>query len=178
MNSIYIYYIVAAWLLFIALTCGKKYPSAAILFLSSVLNIIVVQYLRFFDGMGYLDAIYIAIKYDGALGLLMLTLMRIDRRARCHAVILGFAVLCHSMLSLYLITDSSLIEDVSFLFYEYYDELIIMTALLQMWVSRDGMANGLNNAFRQLQRFLLGRNIYICDHPKRLSTRKERKGKV
>ena len=154
MNSIYIYYIVAAWFLFIVISCGKQHPSAAILFLSSLFNI-SFHFLGAFDDMTYTEALLILIKYDGALALIMTMIMLIDKTAWKHALILSFAVLCHFMISLYLITDSSKLESVSFIFYEYYDELIILTAILQMVVSLDGMVKGINSAFRFIQSSLL-----------------------
>ena len=146
---------VAVWFLFIALSCGKQYPSAIVLFIASFINLIASIALGLFDSMTYLESLSVLIKYDGALALIMIALLYVDKAAWKHALILAFAVMCHSMISLYLITDSSFLESVSFLFYEYYDELIILSALLQLWVSRDGMAKGIDNASRTLQSCLL-----------------------
>lgn len=178
MNAINIYYIVVVWFLFIALTCGKKYPSAAILFLAATTNLIIVHGLKLFESMNYLDTVLILIKYDGALALIMTMIMRIDKHAWKHALILAFAVVCHSMISLYLITDSSQIESISFLFYEYYDELIIMTALLQMVVSLDGMAQGLDNLFRRIQGMFFSFVFHSNRICKSLSTQKKIKGRT
>jgi len=174
MSAINIYYIVVVWFLFITLTCGKKYPSSAILFIAALVNIIAIDFLGFVDGMSYLDSKYMLVKYDGALGLIMVMMMSIDKVAKQHAKILAFAVMCHSMISLHLMTNSSGLEGLSFLFYQYYDELIIMTALLQMWVSRDGMAIGLNNTFYRIQGCLFWLDFYSGHNFKRLLTRKER----
>lgn len=174
MNSIYIYYIVVVWFLFIAVTGFKKYPSATILFLAALINLIAVHALGLFEPLTYLEANFILIRYDGALGIIMTMIMTIDKHAKKHALILGFAVVCHSMIELYYVTDSSKVESVAFLFHKYYDELIILTALLQMWVSRDGMAQGLNNTFRHVQRLLFGRIIFDNHNYKRIFTRKER----
>jgi len=178
MQAIYVYYIVVVWFLFIALTRGSKNPSAAILFLASLVNLIIVHYFKIFEDMDYLETVYILIKYDGALALIMAMIMTIDKTAWKHAMILVFAVVCHSMISLHLITDSSFLESVSFLFYEYYDELIIMSALLQIWVSRDGMAKGLDNAFRSLQGMLFRFVFHSYRIYKSSSTSKKIKGRT
>jgi len=160
MNSINIYYIAAVWFLFIAISNGRQNPCAVILFIFSLLNIVLVDFFMVFDGITYLDAKEILIKCDLSIAMILTMMMPIDKTAWKHALILAFAVLCHSMISLYLITDSSFLESVSFLFYEYYDELIIMSALLQIWVSRDGMAKGIDNASRTIQGCLLRANGY------------------
>ncbi len=158
MLTVDIYYIVTVWFLFITVTSGKKQPAAAILFLASLINIVTVDFLGLVDSMTYLESKEMLIKHDGVLALIMTMIMAVDKTAWKHALILVFAVLCHSMISLHLITDSSFLESVSFLFYEYYDELIILSALLQFWVSRDGMAKGIDNASRTLQSCLLRAN--------------------
>lgn len=151
MNTIDIYYIVAIWFLILAITNKKHLPSAAILFLAVSMNVIGVDFFGVVDGMTYLGSKETLIKYDGATALILTMVMTIDKHAWKQALILSFAVLCHSMISLHLITDSSLLRQSSLMFYRYYDELIIMSALLQMAVSYNGMAKGLNNALRFLQ---------------------------
>jgi len=178
MLTVDVYYIVAVWFLLITVTCGKKHPAAAILFLGSLVNIVTVDFLGLVDGMTYLESKEMLIKHDGALALIMTMIMAIDKTAWKHALILVFAVVCHSMISLHLITDSSFLEGVSFLFYEYYDELIIMSALLQLWVSRDGMAKGLDNAFRFLQCVLFRFIFHSYRLHKSLSTQKKIKGRT
>jgi len=48
------------------------------------------------------------------------------------------------MISLYLITENEALEVISFLFYEYYEVLLIITATLHLLVSNDGMVRAIN----------------------------------
>jgi len=154
MNTIDVYYIVAVWFLFLSVSNKEYRLSAAILSAGAVFNVLTVDALGLFDGMTYLESKFMLIKYDGALALTMALIMKKDKHAWKHALILSFAVTCHSMISLYLITTSQVAESMSFLFYEYYDELIIMTALLQLLVTKNGMVQGINSTSRKLQSVL------------------------
>jgi len=127
---------------------------AAILSLAASLNIIAIDGFNAFSGLSDQDFAFLLVQYDGVISFIMLTIITTDKYAAKQAVILAFAVTCHSMVSLYLITESQAVENATFLFYEYYDELIIMTAILQMAVTKNGMVQGLDNSFGFLQNML------------------------
>jgi len=94
----------------------------------------------------------------------------LDKRSVKLACILIFAVLCHVVLIYHLTISSTFITKV---LYVWYDELIIMAAILQLWVSRDGVGKGLDNAFRGLQGMLF-RFVFHCYRiSKGLSERKK-----
>ncbi len=94
-----------------------------------------------------------------------------DKVAWKQALLLAFAVLCHSMIIYDLTISSSLF---SAFFYDFYDELIIMIGLLQMMVSYDGIVS----AFSNLQKLLHRTIFYIHGFSKGLPTQKKRKGKA
>lgn len=154
MNTIDIYYIVAIWFLLLGISNKEYRPSSAILFVIYSFNIIS-DFLGMTVSMSYNEWLLYMIKLDGATAIMLTMVLTIDKHAWKQALILSFAVVCHFMISLYFITDSSKLESVSFIFYEYYDELIILTAILQMVVSLDGMVKGINSAFRFIQSSLL-----------------------
>jgi hypothetical protein len=169
-----LFFIVAAWLLLSYLLTGRSHLSAAILSLIVFINALISLFISddFVYGLDF------AIKYDGATALIMTMLMGIDKRAWKYALILAFAVLCHSMILLHLITGSYFMWAISKPFYLIYDELIIMSALLLLWVSRDGMAKGLNNASRLLQGVLSRFVFYNNRISKSLPPKEKRKGRT
>jgi len=83
--------------------------------------------------------------------------------------LLGFVVLCHSMILWDLTISQSWLTG---RFYTYYDELIIIIGLLQVWVSRDGILNVISRVQDSGYRF---RVRYIHSSKVHLP-RKERKG--
>jgi len=175
MHTIDVYYIVVVWFLFLGITNRKYLPSSAILFIIYTFNIVATDFIGLTDDMTYIEWLDYIIKLDGATALILTMVMTIDKHAWKQALILSFAVLCHSMISLHLITDSSLLRQSSLMFYRYYDELIIMSALLQMAVSYNGMAKGLNNALRFLQGVLFRVVFHSYRIHKSLFTQKKAK---
>lgn len=109
--------------------------------------------------MQYTDKKEFLIKFDGASALALSMILTVNKSIWKHALILSFAVLCHSMILLHLITGSYFMWAISKPFYLIYDELIIMSALLQLWVSRNGMVKGLDNASRHIQG-LLSKSVF------------------
>jgi hypothetical protein len=176
MQTISIYYMVAIWFFILGVSNREYLPSSAILSLASSLNVIGVDFYGFVDGMTYLQSKEVLIKFDGAIALALSMIMTIDKHAKKQAVILSFAVICHSMISWYYITESSLVEAYTFLFFQYYDELIIFSALLQMWVTKNGLYIGLCRFFYKIQTLLHRSVFYIRNRTKYLLTRTEREG--
>lgn len=175
MHTIDIYYIVVIWFLLLFISNKEYRPSSAILFVIYSFNI-ASDFLGMTVSMSYAEWLDYIIKLDGATALILTMVMTIDKHAWKQALILAFAVSCHCMISLYFITDSPLVEKIAYPFYKYYDELIIMSALLQMAVSYNGMVKGLGNAFRFLQGVLFGVVFHSYRIYKSLFTQKKIKG--
>lgn len=165
---------VAAWLLLSYLFNGRSHLSAALLSVVVFVNAILLLFISddFIYGLEF------AIKYDGATALVMTMFMGVDKRAWKYALILVFDVVCHSMILLHLITKSLFWWAVSKPFYLIYDELIIMSALLLLWVSRDGMVKGLDNTSRHIQSMLFRFIFYSNRISKSLSTQTKAKGRT
>ena len=98
-----------------------------------------------------------------------------DKKASKQAALLAFAVTVHTVVLWDQDIHSSLISSIV---YCWYDELIITSALLQLWVSRDGMAKGLDNAFRLLQDMLFRFVFHSYRIYKSSSTSKKIKGRT
>ena len=143
---------VAVWLMLSYLINDRKHLSSAILSIAIFIQAVTL----IFISNDFIYGLEFAIKYDGATALIMTMLLTKDKSAWKQALILVFAVTCHFMILLHLITNSYVMWAISKPFYMIYDELIIMTVLLQIWVSRDGMAKGIDNAFRVLPSMLFG----------------------
>jgi hypothetical protein len=156
------------------LLTGRRHASSAALSLIVFFNPVIL----IFTGGDFIYGLEFIIKYDGATALIMTMFMGVDKRAWKYALILAFAVLCHSMILLHLITGSYFMWAISKPFYLIYDELIIMSALLLLWVSRDGMAKGLNNASRLLQGVLSRFVFYNNRISKSLPPKEKRKGRT
>ena len=83
--------------------------------------------------------------YDGATALIMCAFICRGSITWIHSLLLAFATLWHVMVILHLVTTSSFFWYMSSPFYSYYKELIIMTLILQMMVSYDGLIRALSN---------------------------------
>ena len=144
MLTIDVAYLVAPWFLFIILFGNNKYlPHATILFLMAFVNILFVDVFGMVDPLTYVESKDILMWYDIMVALIMITALRIDTLAWKHALILAFAATCHFMILYDLTVYPSF---VSYLFYTWYEELIIMVGLLQMAISHNGLTNALGNA--------------------------------
>lgn len=174
MRTLDVFYIVAIYFLVLAVVSKDNRIYAAILFLFSAFNVLAFDFFGFTGGFDFYDKKEFLIKLDGALALIMTIIMSRESRARNQAIIITFMVSCHTMILLHFITDCYFMWAISKPFYILYDELIIISALLQMWVSRDGMVKGLNNAFYHIQGCLFRFGFYIGHNFKHLLTRKKR----
>jgi hypothetical protein len=137
-------------------------------FINAIASIFISD--DFIYGLGF------AIEYDGAIALIMTMIMIFDKDAWKHALILAFAVMCHSMVLLHFITETHIVWLVSKPFYHIYDELIIVVALLQMWISKNGIVNGVNNSSRYLQGLLFRAVFHSNRIRKGLLAHTKRKG--
>ena len=141
MITIDVAYLVAPWFLFIIVFGDIKYlPHAAILFLMAFANILFVDVFGMVEPLSYIESKYLLMWYDISIALFMISLLRVDKQAWKHALILAFAALCHFMIIYDLTIHSSFVSNV---FYAWYDELIIMVGILQMAISHDGLTNAL-----------------------------------
>lgn len=177
MGTISIYYIVASWFLFIAFFNREHRLLAAILFTGSFLNIIFIYLMSDVASFSFNDSKVFLIKLDGVLSFLMLIIISHDKTAWRHALILAFAVTCHSMILLFLITKSPAVWELCEFFYDYYDELIIISALLQMVVSFNGLRGAAINADRLLQVLFYGSRLRGSGVSSSLHIQKEAKDK-
>jgi hypothetical protein len=103
--------------------------------------------------------------YDAATALILCLTFNLDRTSYKHAFLLFFALTCHNMVILHIITKSYFLWWLSFPFYLHYKKLIIMVCILQMVVSINGLRGAGVNAHRILQ-IVLHRlrliNSYTC----------------
>lgn len=88
---------------------------------------------------------------DSATAFILLTNQFVSRFSIKIAATLAFAVLCHSMILLYKITTLSEVKTLTIGFYTYYDELIATVGILQLLVSYDGIAGGINKCVRSFK---------------------------
>ena len=174
-------YILTVWF-FIALfsiTSIDKFferISIPVLFLFSLLNITwlgEIPYAKF--SQAYINEWLLRKEFlillDGAAALILTMFLMYDRNAWKQSLILVFAVLCHTMV----LYDYKVSQSVmSGFFYIWYDELIIMTALLQMAASYDGFID----AFRYIRLLLSRRFFYSHSANKNTSTLEKRKVKT
>ena len=141
----------AVYFLFIFIFGNKesKYHSA-IIFISCFI-VIVFPLEAATNKEAYIIKREIYSYYDGGTALILTMLLRKDKAAWKHALILAFATLCHIMIIL------SLINQKAGFFYNWYSELILMVGILQMMVSYDGITG----AFSNLQELLLRTYHYL-----------------
>ena len=142
MITIDIVYLMAAYFLFIFVLGGRQNRiHSAILFLSALLNV----FFQLPESTSLSEYIYnrnVSLLWDGATALMLTGFLPFDKIAWKQALLLAFAVLCHSMI----IYDLSIASSwFTLFFYSYYDELIITVGLLQMMVSYDGLIRALDN---------------------------------
>ncbi len=158
MQTLDVFYLVAVWFFILSLVSEDDRIYSAILFLFSLFNIMIFDLFDFASSFSYEDKKWLLIQLDGSLGLIMTLVMYKENKAMYQAIILIFMVLFHSMILLYIINDDSLFWwVVSTPFHAIYDESIIILALLQILVSRNGMVDGLIGVFRGIKtRFLRG----------------------
>lgn len=123
----------------------------------------------------YVNELSLCISLSGLTSLSLTMFIRLDKAASKQALILVFATIVHTMVLCDLTIRSSWF---SLFFFNCYDELIIIVGILQIWMSRDGMAEGLNNAFRRIQGMLFRFVFHYYRIVKSLSERKKIKGRA
>ena len=161
MQTLDVFYLVAVWFFVLSLVSKEERIYSAILFSFSLFNIMVFDLFDFTSSFSYEDNKWLLIRLDGSLGLIMTLVMYKEKRAMYQAIILIFMVLFHSMILLYIVNEDSLFWWViSTPFHAIYDEAIIILALLQIWVSRNGMVNGLVGVFRRIKIRFLRVHVY------------------
>lgn len=121
-----------------------------------------------FDPLSYIESKNSMILIDSSFALTLAMLLPKDSNAYKYALTLCFATLCHIM-----IISSIKTESYGF-FYNWYDELIAITMLSQIWISKSGLTNALGN----LQRLLRGRNVDNNSYNKNISIQKSGKVKA
>ena len=170
MNSFDLLYFIAVYFLCILLFGGRQYRlHSAIIFLSSLLNIIY-QLPIATTAQEYINNRSVFVLWDGAAGLLMITILKFDKVAWKQSYLLAFAVLCHSMIIYHLIGEKNWLSSG---FYTYYDELIITVGILQMMVSYDGIVSSL----KRIQNLVLRRRLHFNHSYKNtLTSKREKQG--
>jgi len=167
MLTIDVAYIVAPWFLFIIVFGDIKYlPHAAILFFMASANILFVDVFGMVDPLSYVESKYLLMWYDILIAIFMIALLKIDKQAWKHSLILAFAALCHLMIIYDLTIHSSFVSNV---FYTWYDELIIMVGILQMVISSDGITSALSNG----KGFILRVSFYTWCYSKSFTSPKK-----
>ncbi len=144
----YLNFPIAIYFLLIAILGDSRYKiHAFIICMFSMLAFITApdigdEILRASTKDEYIKDVGISVLWDGATALILTMFMVFDRVAWKQALLLAFAVLCHSMI----IYDLTIVSSwFSFLFYNWYDELIIAVGLLQVGVSYNGFTTALSN---------------------------------
>ena len=164
----YIPYVLSVWFLFILIAGGSRYrPSSLILSSSWVLY----SYIMFSDlmtsGISHIEQMGILISVDFATALALTLFMVFDKAAWKYALVLVFAILCHTVVSYILTSGNS--QNLRFM-YIWYSELIILTCILQMIISYDGAIRAFRNVQMVLLRSVGDNNNFVQDlfvHKKR-----------
>lgn len=143
-------YISLVWFLFLTLFDSYKYkPVHFLLFVAWYLYSFCI-YFDLFDVMNYIESKEVLIMIDGATALAITIFLFRDANAERQAVILAFAVTCHTVIIYHLTISKWWLTQP---FYTYYDELIIMVGISQMLVSYNGIIRSLRNLQALLHRF-------------------------
>jgi len=129
-------------------------------------NILIVDVFGMVDSLSYVESKRLLMWYDILISMLMIVLLRLDKQAWKHSLILAFAALCHFMIIYDLTIHSSFASN---LFYTWYDELIIMVGILQMVISHDGLFNALG----RMRRPIHGGAGHIGDRSQNIHSPKE-----
>ena len=137
----YLIYFLIVWF-FIASFSTKKSKVNLNIFIMYVVNISFLPEIKSsFDSAFYLDeyigTVEFLVSIDVFFGLVMFASNKDkDKYMWKQWALLCFAITCHSMILYDLTVSQSWLTGK---FYTYYDELIIIIGLLQIWVSRDGI---------------------------------------
>lgn len=93
----------------------------------------------------------INISWDGVTAVALTMCFAFDKLAVKQALLLAFAITCHTVIIYDLTIASSVFSN---FFYTWYDELIIVVGLLQMGVSYNGFTTALSNLQKLLPRIV------------------------
>lgn len=151
--AMHLSYILMVWFFFL---CVINFTSKEVAVSSFVLMVVWCSYSYYmlfekYTLFDFTEELELAILFDGATALAMTTILNKDKLAWKYALILSFAVLCHIMILL------AIENKERGFFYHYYDELIILTCLMQISVSFNGMVK---NSRRCLRNMLRRRNVH------------------
>jgi len=156
----YMVYFLLVWF-FIILLSKKNRKTNVVLFAMYLINSFWFKEIKAeFDTVEYINEYIINKEFiagiDVFLGLVIYALNKdnLTKYVWRQWGILAFVVTCHSMI-LYDLTISQ--SWLTGKFYTYYDELIIIAGLLQVWVSRDGILTSI----RRVQSF--DYNVWVRD---------------
>lgn len=149
-------YFLVVWFAFILFFGSKSIRFSSLILTVYWLLYVILYQLKLFDPLPYLDITRILNRIDGSIGLMLTMFLWVDKNASKHALLLAFAVLCHTMLLYDLTKDSNWF---SLFFYNWYDELIILVCLLQITVSYNGFNRARIDAPRKLQGSIFG--VYL-----------------
>ena len=155
---VYLSYFCFVWFFFL-FCLSSNYTSYLILsilwFLYSCIFIT-----KSFDALSYVESTNLNVLIDSSFALILTMFLYKDKNAYKYALTLCFATICHIM-----IISSLKTESYGF-FYTWYDELVAIAMLSQIWISK----SGINTALRNLQRLLRGRNVDHNSYNKNIST--------
>ena len=135
-------HVIAVYFLFILVFSEPRYRvHSAIILLFTSLNIYFE--LPVSNSIeGYIANRSINISWDGVTAVALTMCFAFDKLAVKQALLLAFAITCHTVIIYDLTIASSVFSN---FFYTWYDELIIVVGLLQMGVSYNGFTTALSN---------------------------------
>jgi hypothetical protein len=176
METIILTIIIAVVFLLVSIFGDYRYKwCSVIIFVSSLINIITYSEIK----LDILSQAYMIefllekerlIRLDGITAIALA--FAFARPAFKQAFLLAFATLCHTMV-LYDLTNNSM--QISLFFFNWYEELIVLTGLLQMAAAHDGITSALYGIREHLYRIRFGNHSFSKTISK-LS--KRQKGKV
>ena len=154
----YLVYLLAVWFFISILAKGiRGNLSSFIIFVSVCVQMYIFKentqvYGSVEYSNEYVDELRLCVRLSGVTLLSLVMILWRDRVAWKQAFIFAFATFVHNMVLLDFTITSNWF---SLFFHDYYDGLIIIVGLLQLWVSSNGMVDGINNLFRKASRSIL-----------------------
>jgi len=165
MQSFNLMYLIAIYFFIILIFSESKYRiHSAIILTFTILNICFAQP-EATNGAEYTLNRGVNLLWDGVTAWVLTRFLMFDKLAWKQALLLAFAVLCHTTIIYDLTVHSS---TVSHLFYSWYAELIITVGILQMVIS----INGISSALRSIRDNILRVRFYSWCYRKGFSAHK------
>lgn len=160
-----IIYVLGAIFLFIFISGDRQYKVHSFILLSYFILSIFIPELNksaLTYGRDWIDQCFISLQIAGATSLALLIFLPLDKLNKYHWIILILTVVTHSMVTSYLeVRDRDhWVVIYGMYFYDYYDELIILTYLAMIGVSYNGLNTAYNNSLGAVQRFIYGPDVY------------------